>query len=225
MLKHRPTTSLGVCALRACALLLLAPLASAQHGSSAVRLDGQIGDEEWADASRHDLVGGGELLLMRDDDVYAAVRGEDFGWAHLYVPRGDTLFVLHASAALGTAVYVRDTADRWTRSAAFEWGVRDTTFSPHAEAERTAFFAEHGWVANTNMMGTRRVIEFRISTSLLRPSGARLAALFASDPAHPQYWPEGLTDATLDAELIRGTPPARLRFEPARWALLDGLVE
>lgn len=180
--------------------------------------DGRDAEWEHADVDSYDLTESGSVAITHDDRyVYVAVRDDVFGWAHVYVPHGGTVRVLHASAALGTATYGLS-ADGWRLQEPFEWGVRDTTFSAEAEAERAAFFADHGWVANTNRMGSRRAIEFRIDKDLFDPSAPRLAVLFAEDPEAPHYWPGGLSDATLDPDLIRGAAPERIAFDPRTWA-------
>lgn len=206
--------------LAACAQSADPPPASEASRDLTITLDGHASSHEWDGAEVHDLTGSGSVSILQDDDhVYLAVQDDAFGWSHVYVPDGDTVRVLHASAALGTALYVRD-AEGWQLREPFKWGVRDTTFSAAAEAERAAFFDRHGWVANTNRMGSRRVIEFQIDKGLFGPSGPRLAVLYAEDPADPHRWPAGLADATLDPDLIRGAPPERLTFLPDTWSAL-----
>lgn len=212
-----PLKALSRAAVLSFAALVLCVSARASVAADPpIRLDGHISEGEWTGAAQHALVGGGEVLAKWvAGDLYLAVRGSDFGWAHVYVAYGDTVLVFHASAALGTATYVRGNTKHWERMAAFEWAVRDTSFTPNAEAARTTFYAEHGWVANTNGMGAIGTLEFRIARHHVR--SARLAVLFAEDPARPAYWPRSLTDATLTSDLIRGTAPPRLSFEPLTW--------
>ena len=191
------------------------------HAQSGVTLDGRISAGEWAEATDYALADGGRVLLQPNgDDLYVAVEGPAFGWSHIYIASSDTVHVLHASAALGTARYVPD-GSSWRLTSAFEWAVRDTSFSSAAAAERAAFFKRDGWVANTNGMGSGRVFEFRIARTLLGPEAPRIAALFAEDPAAPTFWPASLADATLDADLIRGEPPAQLVFDPHTWTRLS----
>jgi hypothetical protein len=190
--------------------------------SAPVRLDGYLDEAAWDGAERHELRGGGEVLLLRAGEaVYVAVQSDAFGWSHVYLLAGDTLRVLHASAALGTAEYVHASGDEWRRAQNFEWVLRDTTFTPAARAARRAFYDDHGWIANTNMMGTGRVIEFRLDASLLASEAPKLAVLHASDPAEPHYWPATVQDATLDATLISGRAPEQLTFEPSSWSTLS----
>lgn len=185
---------------------------------SAVVLDGRLSKGEWAGAAEHALAGGGRLLIRQAAKyVHVAVEGTGFGWSHVYVAHRDTVRVFHASAALGTARYVQE-AGRWRLAQPFVWAMRDTTRSAAAQAERAAFLEHHGWVANTNGMGSRRVNELRIAKAMFDAGAPRLAVLFAEDPAEPRHWPDTLADATLDADLVRGAPPEHLVFEPESWA-------
>lgn len=184
-----------------------------------IRLDGRLAEREWTEATEHPLTNGGRLLLHQDTSyLFVAVEGVGEGWSHVYVLGRDTVHVLHASAALGTARYVRD-GSPWRLVSPFVWSVRDTTISEAAEAARAAFAAREGWVANTNGMGAGHVIEFRIADDLFGSEAPRLAVLFAEDPAAPSYWPASLADATLDADLIRGTPPPHLVLVPSTWGV------
>lgn len=187
----------------------------------AIRLDGQISPDEWAEATEHELTDGGRVLVRPSgDDLYVAVEGLGSGWSHVYIAHSDTVHVLHASAALGTARYVPE-GSSWRLISPFDWAVRDTSFSPVAEAERAAFFDREGWVASTNGMGSGRVLEFRIDGALLGTEAPRVAALFAEDPTAPSFWPASLADATRDADLVRGESPPVLMFDSRSWARLS----
>jgi hypothetical protein len=71
-------------------------------------VDGKIDDGEWAGATTHRLEGGGDLrLLKRGDFLYVAVHGAATGLASLCAAKGDTVRILHASAAIGEARYER----------------------------------------------------------------------------------------------------------------------
>ena len=71
-----------------------------------ITLDGRVDSLEWKKATSYPLQHSGEVKIMSDQNyIYVAVKGGSRGWSHVYAKRGATVRVLHASAALGTAVY------------------------------------------------------------------------------------------------------------------------
>jgi hypothetical protein len=178
------------------------------------QLDGTIEPDEWQDASRQPLTGGGELYLKTDgESLYIAIRGSANGWSHVYLGDRFSVYVLHASAALGDARYERQ-RDQWSPARQFTWEMRNS--KDRTPEEKSAYLASHGWLANSVDRGAQR--EYRIPLSLLR--SRRIAVVFASDPAVPQYWPSSLKDGTLAGELLRGTVPAGVTFDTSQWAEL-----
>lgn len=179
-------------------------------------MEGVLTDGEWADAVQQPLAGGGSVWLQHDGEaVWAAVEGVENGWAHLYLMHGDTVRVLHASAALGTAVYVR-AGDHWKPIQGFTWEVRDRSLSAEAQAARAAFLAREGWVASTMGMGSPDVIEFKLAPAFVETADA-LAFVYASGPDALHHFPDPLTDATTLPALVRGETPDSLRFAVAQW--------
>ncbi len=189
--------------------------------ANAIMIDGKLGEEEWKAALKQDLIGGGELRLQHDGNfLYAGVSNNKPGWSHLYVTDGDTIFVHHASAALGTTTYLQKGAS-WQPQQKFIWELRDRSFTPSAEAARAAYLKSKDWLANNMNMGTPGIIEFKIARKFLKGEIVRLAVVFASDPATPQYWPETLTDDCRKRELVFGSSPADLKFNRESWANLE----
>ncbi len=187
----------------------------------AATIDGKLGEEEWKNALKQELVGGGELRLRHDGNfLYVGVHGIGHGWCHVYVTAGDTIFAHHASAALGTATYVQK-GDLWQPQQTFVWELRERTFTPQAEAARAAYLKSNGWLANNMNMGTPGIIEFKITHRFLKGEFVRLAVAFASDPEAPQYWPQTLADDCRKRELISGSSPADLKFNRESWAKLE----
>jgi hypothetical protein len=185
------------------------------------KIDGKLGEKEWAGALRVDLEGGGEMLLEQDGEyLYVAVRTEKPGIASVCVDRGTTIAVLHASAALGTAEY-RQEHTSWMRAKAFEWLVRDTSGSAASRRVRQQFLASDGWYANTASKPAT-VREFQISLSLATEKGRMpLAVAFLSNEDESvSYWPEDLSDDCRSADLILGKTPDTLEFVPARWPIV-----
>lgn len=184
-------------------------------------IDGNCSSEEWQEALRQELAGGGEIFLKHDDThLYLCLRGAKPGWGHIYLTHDDTIHVLHASAALGTAIYRRGNSEVWQPVQGFSWTMRDTTLSKEAQAARETFLESHGWVANTMMMGTPETLEFKIARKILNSDTFSCAALFASAPDSPQYWPQSLQDDCLAEDLVRGNTPAGLKFKRESWAKL-----
>jgi hypothetical protein len=189
--------------------------------TNAPAIDGKLDEGEWKNALKQELVGGGELLLQHDGNfLYVGVHGTSHGWCHLYVTSGDTIFVHHASAALGTATYLPK-GELWQPLQTFIWELRERTFTPQAEAMRAAYLKSKGWLASNMNMGTQGIIEFKIARRFLKGEGVRLAVAFASDPASPQYWPPTLADDSRKRELIFGSTPADLKFNIENWAKLQ----
>src|SRR5687768_2738866 len=72
------------------------------------------------------LTGGGEVTLRRDGEyLRVSVTGPRAGLASLCVGDDSRVRILHASAAVGEAVYERD-GERWTLKSGFDWKLRDS---------------------------------------------------------------------------------------------------
>jgi hypothetical protein len=138
----------------------------------------------------------------------------------VYVTDNDTIFVHHASAALGTATYWQN-GESWQPQQKFVWALRDKNFTPQAKAERAAYLKIKGWLANNMNMGTPGTLEFKIARRFLKKKSVRFALVFASNPASPQYWPETLADDCRKRELVFGSSPADLKFNLESWAKLE----
>lgn len=198
----------------AAALTLTLPAWALAQASSPT-IDGNIDQQEWASAERHALSGGGELLLLKSGgELYVAVRGGTRGLASLCIGDKEQVEVLHASAALGTAVYKRH--DRsWVRSDGFSWEARDRAApADQLAAERDRFFTDHQWIANASSAESPNR-EFRIR---LTPTRRQLGVAFLDTSAtRAAHWPADAVDGCVDTELLRGDAPKLLRLNPWRW--------
>ncbi len=185
------------------------------------KIDGKIGEREWEGALRVALEGGGELLFEQDGTyLYVAIRTEKPGIASVCVDRGNTIAVLHASAALGTAEYHLEHTS-WMRAKAFDWLVRDTSGSSSSRKVRQQFLASDGWYANTTSKpSTER--EFQISLALAAEKGRipLAIAVLATGDDSIAYWPEDLSDDCRNPDLIFGKTPDTFEFVPARWPIV-----
>ena len=153
------------------------PMVHAPSGSPII-LDGRLSVDEWANALQEPLSGGGELLLMaHGQNLFLGVRGPGFGLAHVAMASPDTIWVLHASAALGSIVYARG-PEGWDKVRDPVWELRDTTLSPEASQARLAYLKENGWVATTGKMGRENEVEFLIRKDRFGSHDIRLAVVF-----------------------------------------------
>ena len=180
-------------------------------------LDGTFLGGEWSGAFVAPLTGGGEVRLMHDGGyLYLGVQRRGALIVTVCLDRGDSVAVLHSSAAIGTAIYrraqnVRDLARRFT------WELRDSTMSTAAQREREAFLLREGWVATNAYVGAGTDTEFKIAI----PSGrARLAVVPMSvgqNYEETAWWPGRLADGCRARALLTGAPPAQLQFAPDSW--------
>jgi hypothetical protein len=183
-------------------------------------LDGTISPGEWEQAAIESFADGSQLLLMQDGEfLYVGIRANETGTiaGNVFIQHGDEIKILHSSAALGTAIYKKDT-DRWQQTQDFTWHCRTTSNSESAQDERAEFLAEEGWLAANGWMGTPNELEYQIKI----PDGDfRLAAVYikASPPYEKIPWPPQLIDDT-----ILPTPgglPDSFYFSSEQWIVLD----
>lgn len=186
-----------------------------------VSIDGKIEAAEWADVLPLDLTNGGKLFIKSDGkNLFIAMRGTKAGWSHLYVNDGtDAVSVIHASAALGRVIYAPDDKKLWQPKNEFAWEIRDRTITAETRNAMDAYLKKNGWVASNNNMGNASEVEYKLAAPNDR--NLRIAAVFMSDGASPQYFPASLSDDTLMQRLLAGNSPADLKFSTEQWASLD----
>lgn len=201
------------------ALVFLPKAAHPQTGSAVgkINLDGHIQAQEWKNAQTHSLQRGGTVSIQQDSEfVYIGIKALRSGWTHVYVARGNSVFVLHASAALGTAEYAYD-GSHWKLKQQFIWELRDEGLTKEETRRRIEFLKKRDWVGTVNgMHETDQEIILRRSAF-----DGPIAVLHASDAASPHFWPAGLSDGTLHRDLIYGTAPDSLSFDISHWSDLD----
>ena len=137
---------------------------------------------------------------------------------HVFVLQGEQIKILHASAALGTAIYSQGEG-AWQQVQDFDWRCRSTSNGQAAQAQRDQFLDEEGWLATNSRIGTPNELEYRIKLS---GKDLRLAVNFlrAADTSQKIPWP-----ANLDDDCIKLTPrgyPTELQFSPEQWGVLGG---
>jgi hypothetical protein len=209
-------------------LLGLAPFFSGAQGEpirvpkgSSITLDGKLSAGEWADALPLNLTEGGKLLLKYDGaHLLVGMKGAKEGWGHLYVTDGKGVYVLHASAALGSVIYQQEQGHVWQPTNQFKWELRDRSLSEQAVAARASYLENNGWVASTSRMGEPGEVEFKVANRFKQGQEMSIAVAYITDPKKVQYWPQSLRDDCLKEELTTGRTPAALRFDLGTWARL-----
>jgi hypothetical protein len=182
-------------------------------------IDGTMSPGEWDGAAVETFSDGSELFLMYSGDyLYLAIRASipEMIVGNVFINRGDEISILHASAALGTALYRKGVND-WQQEQDFAWCCIKTDQSAVAQAEREAFLQEEHWVAANARMGTPNELEYQIEVA---DEILRLAVTYikASNPNVKIPWPLDLED-----DCITPTPgglPGQLNFSPDEWAVI-----
>jgi hypothetical protein len=187
----------------------------------AIAVDGKIEDAEWKGAGSFPAKNGGTVFFGYDGNyLFIGVRGPAQGWSHLYLNYADApeVYVYHASAALGMTTYRPDKDGKWQSSNPFSWELRERVINPETQKKMDDYLAKNFWVANNNNTGNRNEIEFKIKPRSDKP--LRVGVVVAVGETGRYFFPETLSDDTLKEELVRGSTPPDLKFEPAQWATI-----
>lgn len=208
-------------------LVLAAALAGCTTPRSAIASAAEgAGRAEAAPAIRRTRLGrAGTLTLARSGDgVHLSLEDGADGIASVFLYDGERVFVLHASAALGTAVFARAADGGWRRLQDFTFEARD----PDDLAAREAFWKKHGWLANVTPPGSGArpggdrtfaidVKRFQVGAPLRVAAG--YLHLGSGAPA-VDPWPTGLQDGVASVALHEGHTEPSPVFAPERWATL-----
>ncbi len=180
---------------------------------SAPVIDGTVAAGEWRSAKRVELTNGGHALLQHDGTfLYIAIRGPRTGIASLCMPQGKDVAILHASAALGTAVFRDGHATR-----EFVWTNRDTTDT----AARDKFLAAEHWFANTTPRGhVDREMQIAIAGRKEIPLTIAFMSFAPNEEQRIHVWPAELNDACASIDLASGKTEGTLVFDRAQWGVL-----
>lgn len=109
-------------------------------------LDGAIGQVEWSQAELHAMTPGATLRLLATPDALSlAVQLPTNGWGHVSVFDGETIQVLHMSAALGLLRYRRK-GDKWQTVDRFVWQLRDRVYWALLQSAQDQYYNENDWV-------------------------------------------------------------------------------
>jgi hypothetical protein len=185
-------------------------------------VDGRIDTAEWSAARVESLEGGGDVrLVVRRGSLYLGIRGPAAGLATVCVADASGVRLLHASAALGDARYER-AGDGWAKRSDFAWQLRDTRAGGPVSADKEAFFAARGWLANASAAGAPHR-EFRIDLGGGVTSVA-VAYLSTGSPMAVSRWPATADDDCVSVPLGQGKLAERGAFSPEKWHLVSGQV-
>ena len=186
--------------------------------SAAPVIDGTATDNEWKAAWRSTQRDATLYLFHDGEDVYAAVKAPAFAITSVYIARGDELKILHASAAIGDAIYRRDAAGAWRLQTKFAF----TRYKNPEDivARGKVFFDEHGWVSSHMRLGAPGDTEFRLQGRTL--DGARVAVTYYDPDSRSVLlaYPAGLTGDIVAHEIQAGYTPDVLKIQPEAWVTL-----
>jgi len=190
------------------------------HGSEPM-LDGTLSEGEWGDASQIDLDDDTVLRLKHAGGaIYLGLSAQAVGIPSACILRGEDVWVLHASGALGMAVYGK-TGETWTKTRAFEWRCRTGDYDAAAASERETFLEEEGWLATIGYLGAQRNFEFQIE--LFGETSLPILFLFldARSPMRIVSWPIDLSSFPVYTHLVLGPFPPSVSFDITSWAELQ----
>jgi hypothetical protein len=161
------------------------------------------------------MSGGGELAVRRAGEMLqVVVTGPRPGLASLCVGDESRVRILHASAAVGEATYVRSNGG-WTLTSGFDFKLRDSRTGPPSESSRREFLTNMGWIANASNAGDpRREFSIQLSSALTFLGAAFYAT---SEPARVSHWPPQMDDDCRAVKVVQGFLPAQASFRPATW--------
>ncbi len=161
------------------------------------------------------MIGGGDVTLRQDgDDLHVTVTGPRAGLASLCVGDESRVRILHASAAVGEAVYERS-GQQWALKSKFEFKLRDTRTGPPPEAERNQYLSSMGWVANASRTGDPvRAFTVRLAERIRFVGVTYLAT---DEPMAMSHWPAAMDDDCRAMPVAQGYLPETAQFRPASW--------
>jgi hypothetical protein len=130
------------------------------------------------------------------------------GAVNLLVAEGDRVRVLHSSAALGSALYLRAEGTDWTLRSGFTWCCR----TPGDTAAREALLEREGWAASIGPAGSPGDVEFLVVTG---GEEVRIAVSWVGPDGDAILWPAGLSGP--EAEALYGPRLDEEQFDPPGW--------
>jgi hypothetical protein len=171
---------------------------------TAPNINGLLKRGEWDNAAVEEMNDGTLLYLMyADDTLYLAVDSEVMGTVNVGILRDGELWILHSSAALGSAVYQLHENGYQLRKT-FDWCCRVS--SPLSENEQ--LLAEEGWLSTNQLVGDQTQTEYLIQIPI---DEIILSVTYRyRDDSGAAYWPETLAEE----DLLKFTAAPRIGDEP-----------
>ncbi len=187
-------------------------------------IDGSIRPGEWEGSLSSLSDNGSELHLLRKGDyLYLALRSVplELVSGNVFIQAGNEIWILHTSAALGTAIYQQQ-GEKWIKTSDFEWCCRSRADTSSALAMREGFYQTEGWLGINSFNGVEGELEYMIE---LDGSEIFLAVNItsAADPEQKQVWPAGIMDGP--AMVLSGEFPEVMDFSPEFWIDLGEIPE
>ena len=181
-------------------------------GSAPPAIDGDLTGGEWDEAATFTMSDGAPIRLMHDDGtLYLSIEGTELGSVNVVMALQDGIWILHSSAALGSALYTPD-VDQWELAHGFSWCCRDGSDT----GGRLALLEEEGWQANIGFTGNPGTVEYEIAMPW---AGAMVAVSSIRSDEDTGFWPADLSN---EARLqLIGVPPQSRAFDTAEWAVLQ----
>lgn len=183
-------------------------------------IDGRLAPGEWDGSYETTLSDGARLWLRHDDEyLYLGLRLASQGFPSVCITAGDTLRILHSSAALAAAVYVKSGAS-WQQRKPFAMAMRSGDTSSAGKAAQRKYLAAERWVAsNQAMSGTER--EMQLALSLIDRKDFRLAiGVYTSSTGGAMPWPAAVADGCTALKTVQGWLPNELVIDIAKWSRL-----
>ena len=152
-------------------------------------------------------------LMQNDGYLFVGIASRTMGYGSICLASENAVSLLHASAALGTAVYEKDDQG-WQRTRQFSYCCRETSPGPQQDEH----LQEEGWLASIGYMGIPGEMEYQI---LMPEGGLTMGVVHQTGRSVTEAlrWPETLDDDCLGVVGISDDPPERLEFFPETWPL------
>lgn len=174
-------------------------------------IDGILGAGEWDGSTTVTMSDDSSLHWMHSDDVlYVALESSAVGAVNLAIAADDEVWILHSSAALGSALYTPGDGT-WKLSHGFDWCCRSAT----DDSARLRLLDEEGWQANIGFTGDDGIVEYEV---VLPWDGAAVAVSYLTDSETSAFWPTDLSSGARD-QLV-GPPPPMRNFNLDEWHTL-----
>ena len=154
-------------------------------------IDGQLSLGEWDMAETVELSNNGVLaFIYADNAIYVAIDADVLGIVNVGILRNDELWILHSSAALGSAIY-QSQDDGWKMIKTFDWCCRST---PNA-SEYEQLFSTEEWLSTNQYQGNQYQTEYKI---LIPSDGIFISVTYLyRDGSGAAFWPKTLEEIDL----------------------------